>query len=610
MRKKSFLLPVIALLTVGCSKDRDMFIESNVELTNAETQLKTKIDDNHDWTLIDSRSIYITKHPTDIQATAVAIFDKNPLLDSTATVIGYSSKLVNSLAYSTPKHLGTAFVGCLDDRGDVRIMNVGNTGTVDFTKKAETNYVEKTTAKGAASRFATPKRIKNSSELVWKSTLHAKRFSKNGWNDQWAYVEQGDLYAEFTNLRECQAKFMTVMGEGKQNYHNIIERYTDIKDCTYAVVGNGGGEVSVTPIYRNASVKNSRIGYYYILPNEEADIKTVNKYVFEQPIPYNMVDDPYLLPDSTSIRAYRLIYYDKNGKPSYKFPEGTKIGFFNVRGEYKGFDNEDFFWYNDGEANLDIASYMKKERLDDAMVYANWDKLPHTVMFQYAGTSFIGFEDWMKDFDMNDVVLTLRGNIVNIPVMELQIKNTHYYTYAFEDTRNGDYDMNDVVLRVHRPNLNEAAIKVELVAVGTENQVRVYYYDPNGNKTIALFDNKEVHQVFRDMGEASTYINTQGVNAREFPSTMLNINPQIFSYAKADFSIVNETKNLTIHLPAAVGQIGGGPLAICLPNNWAWPKEGTSISKAYGNFIGYAANRNVNLSWYLYPEAEHVINIE
>lgn len=55
--------------------------------------------------------------------------------------------------------------------------------------------------------------------------------------------------------------------------------------------------------------------------------------------------------------------------------------------------------------------------------------------------------------------------------------------------------------------------------------------------------------------------------------------------------------------------MGGAPYAICTPQKaWAWPKEKVSIVKAYNPYFApYAADKNVNVDWYMFPVEKEVI---
>ena len=74
-----------------------------------------------------------------------------------------------------------------------------------------------------------------------------------------------------------------------------------------------------------------------------------------------------------------------------------------------------------------------------------------------------------------------------------------------------------------------------------------------------------------------------------------------FLYSKADFFILNETKNQVVHVPSALGVKGKNPNGVCIPYAWQWPKERVRIFTAYPLFKGFAENMEVNTDWYTQP---------
>ena len=67
-----------------------------------------------------------------------------------------------------------------------------------------------------------------------------------------------------------------------------------------------------------------------------------------------------------------------------------------------------------------------------------------------------------------------------------------------------------------------------------------------------------------------------------------------------------------MHNPAALGEKGGAPYAICAPQkSWKWPKEHICITNAYNPmFAPFAADRNVNVDWYKFPVEESVMEYD
>lgn len=90
-------------------------------------------------------------------------------------------------------------------------------------------------------------------------------------------------------------------------------------------------------------------------------MKTVRKFIFKEEVPFNYfkVND---IPDEQTLPIYRLTYYDENGNPSYTFPEGTKIGFFNVVPTSNSLPG-DLMWYNINGVNYDLSDYLANRNI-------------------------------------------------------------------------------------------------------------------------------------------------------------------------------------------------------------------------------------------------------
>ena len=616
MEKKLIFCAALLLLATACSKERDLYDSAALEekqqaeeRDHAEKQLGIVFDQKQTWMMSQVRELQITQLPTDINTTSVMILSANPFLSNTANVLSYSDKPVNKMYYEAPQDCSTLYVACIDADGDARVRAFDvATSTVDFSVKTQGYQIEE----AAASRRMAPRKTASLNELQWQPTFNAKTFASTGWADEWAYVEQGDAKINFTDFTRYKNIALTYLPEGKLNYRDIVSKNSAIRDCFYTVDKNGG-EVTVTPIWSDTGNPTPRFGYYYFEPGADQNIKTVRKFIFEAPVPmnyHNKKDSE--IPSEQTILSYKLIYYDAEGNPSYNFPEGTRIGFFNtVNPRYISAINEPFNWYNIGDANLELSTYFREKNVGEASLgwSVGWETYSHTVMFQRDGENFIAFGDWIKDFDMNDIILLLNGDVEDLPVAGLETPKNQVFTYAFEDTRNGDYDMNDVVLRVCRNASNK--LTVELAAVGASDEIKVYYHDPITKQDVPLFNGQEVHAAFREKtGVQSTFYNTLEANATSYPTSVVTIDDRTFTYAKADFFIKNVTKGIDVHTPASQGITGCAPYAICVPTEWAWPVEYQAITGAYSTFKGFASNLSSNLDWYNFPVSNKVFVAE
>ena len=178
------------------------------------------------------------------------------------------------------------------------------------------------------------------------------------------------------------------------------------------------------------------------------------------------------------------------------------------------------------------------------------------------------------------------------------------WTFAFEDTFNGDYDMNDVVLQVKENEDDDSKIDVTLCCTGASFNLYVFLRTDDG-RDLRMFNGREVHAV---LGQPSgKFINTGEGDSDKFIS---NIDPVKFTFDKpssnfdiatADFWI--QSPQGDIHVGTTYGA-GSAPYGLVIPKAWRWPKEwntitGNSVTDSpYPDFAGFAADRTVNTTWY------------
>jgi hypothetical protein len=174
------------------------------------------------------------------------------------------------------------------------------------------------------------------------------------------------------------------------------------------------------------------------------------------------------------------------------------------------------------------------------------------------------------------------------------------WTFAFEDTYNGDYDMNDVVLRVNENAENSNNIDITLCCTGAGMDLYVYL----GNTP--LFGGTEVHTLLAGSGAKGKFINTGSGNEKfvdekqDFVTITIKKLNKKFVIADGDFYIRTAGGD-EIH----VSKYGQDPHGVVIPGKWAWPTEWTCIKDAYPNFIGFAGDsrHKTNTDWYDYPSS-------
>jgi hypothetical protein len=191
------------------------------------------------------------------------------------------------------------------------------------------------------------------------------------------------------------------------------------------------------------------------------------------------------------------------------------------------------------------------------------------------------------------------------------------WSYAFEDTENGDYDMNDVVLKVQE---NGENIDVWLVAAGAtlDLTINLYQYDANnesGNfygdfvRTLELNGKTEIHKMW-DI-DAGTMVNT-GAGANKKPIRIAQLPKSNYAADKLRFSIVSSAWEVKL------AGSGEAPYGVVIPMDWKWPKERVRITSAYNktnapeteadqSFSNFMSNAGHAELWYKYPTGSVMI---
>ncbi|MBQ2210022.1 MAG: DUF4842 domain-containing protein [Prevotella sp.] len=174
------------------------------------------------------------------------------------------------------------------------------------------------------------------------------------------------------------------------------------------------------------------------------------------------------------------------------------------------------------------------------------------------------------------------------------------WTFAFEDTYNGDYDMNDVVIRVNENAENSNKIDITLCCTGAAMDLYVYL------GYTQLFGGTEVHTLLAGSGAKGKFINTGSGNEKfvdekkDFVTITIKKPNKKFVIADGDFYILTAGGD-EIH----VSKYGQDPHGVVIPGKWAWPTEWTCIKDAYPDFIGFAGDsrHKTNTDWYNNPSS-------
>jgi hypothetical protein len=200
--------------------------------------------------------------------------------------------------------------------------------------------------------------------------------------------------------------------------------------------------------------------------------------------------------------------------------------------------------------------------------------------------------------------------------------HSNIYSYAFEDTKNGDYDMNDVVLKCQE-NEDGENIDVWLVAAGAtlDLEINLYEYDETnvngehpyyGNfvRTLEYNGKTEIHDMWEiDRG---TMVNTNA-GANKAPIRIAQL-PKSEGY---------EADKLRFTIKSVVWEVflsgsGQAPYGVVIPFDWKWPTERTRITNAYNetntteaetdqSFAKFASQAGAAEKWYEYPTTKVMI---
>lgn len=587
------------------------------ERAYAEETLGLKIADNQSWNLESEVSVSIANIPAGFVPVELNIYSGNPLADSTATIIASTAEVSSTLTFNCPSYLTTLYAGCADSNGNLRVVAFDRTaGVADYDKLNLRSGTRTAVSRRSAA-------LVNASELNWENSSNSQDMADKGWADKIAVIDNGYDASTLTEANRQELYNLYNGWYGNNDVDRLLHFDQTIRSFYYATVGQGGGEVTVTPIGSNGT-NNAKMyfGYYYFEKGQPHNVKTINKYLFNDI--YNGSTK-----FSEGLNEYKLVYYDAQGNASLTFPEGTEIGFFCRAANVNNY-NYVLEWYAEGEANIDRGQFMLEhdKSLKDGGSHDWWLEANHVIMFERNGYKLIGFEDWISNFNLKDVVILLEGNVEAFPALSKTSNppNHHLYTFSYEDTKVGDFDMNDVVLQVYRGKgwNGKNGLHVKLVALGAKDPLKAYFRDAATGEVTPLFGGKELHEAFGQTEGDYKFVNTESINFTNVSGTKSlndfvyrenNPNTLIWeSLCAQDFYIVNEKTHTEIHTPRSQGQLGAAPYAICIPHNWAWPKERVSIVRAYPRFTDYATSVESYVidvtDWYTVPASNYTLGYD
>lgn len=206
------------------------------------------------------------------------------------------------------------------------------------------------------------------------------------------------------------------------------------------------------------------------------------------------------------------------------------------------------------------------------------------------------------------------------PTPQEVVDENPIYSYAFEDTHNGDYDMNDVVLKVQEFTDGEGddavqKLRIKLVAIGATLNLNIRLYpaaEPAagevahyaGNFTLLEYNNKtEVHDMLGV--EQGMMYNTGWNGNKKKPVVIAEIEKGNYDPAALPIAIYSEAQG-EIRLAGA----GQAPYGVVIPKDWSWPTERTNIETSYNetsttegdqSFKNFAERAGESQKWFNHP---------
>ena len=591
--KLTALLAVSALAMTGCQDEEFGYEAEKIAYEKTFKDIYGKIDANQSWNMASANTITVGS----VSTGDVEIFAKNgtdyQLVASYKDVQSGQTLHFDALA-------GTSKV-LVSDGLSAQEVNIG--GTVNFA--SGTRAIMTGTNQGI--------------------TIAATTNGDAGCDaDGYRYFTQEEITA-----------YTTVAPEGEDNTKRVT--------CNFQMVSNG--TFTIFPLYWETS-SWSNIGVYY--KDVNGDVHNVEIYKGKEGDDFQYYSNDANGDHSTGdygwvsfthahiVGALNFAHADGN---DYKLrskgikvtiPVGTVFGMYidiqsNVQDELA----DEWKWKNYSDAELNSSAY--RSTTSGAANYINTQCINKSLAAFYTvnGRTYISFEDWNPDNDLNDMVFYLNGDLPTAID-----KTATEWLIACEDRSEtkGDNDFNDIVFKVSHGTDNSYVNVTPVAAAGTYASY-IYYGDP----TTTGINLGEIHKLVDPSATISgtlyTQINGESIDRegspihvtvpttfsldQYLPSTDQTSNQKRNNYES--FYIRSErqdgtgTANAQIVFPSR----GDVPAMFCVPASWTiggvkyiwpWPKEGIGISTAYPNFSKWVSDPSSNQEWYQTYNTDKVVS--
>ena len=655
--KNLFLFAAIAMVA-SCGKYE--FDASQISQEIAQQQAKNllgiDIDPNQDWRPIRNGSVTITANADLENIVRVEVLTESPFDNEDAMVLNSVECKAGqqvTLTYEAPDYLTQLMAACVNDKGVyyVKVFDIDNQ-TVDFNNtanvrtraseggfpntivlgKGEKSFnalraeesqnnqygIKINDDKGKARWYTAWKDGSWANDMLW---VHAKVEGDGGWyihNKNKTVIcrditDQGDLATLKVNIETYLKKYANgTSGAKANNWKSTIQTNANFTINNNELVSDGKPLI-VIPIQMNTTEGGNNSVYYYYYnpataPTEKNALLNYIKSLPKYKCLWGYNDAAF-----KREKEYLLPYYG-DGIPvegtwgSPVIPKGYKIGFLNCKNKGGVYSNSCGCIYGVGGLNVEVnhlighfnsaidsklaQDVISNDKGDTEKVYGRatngmeWDS-PRIAIFNANNRSYLCFEDG-ADLNFCDMIVEIKqGTDIILETIAPEVEPA-MYTMCFEDrAETADYDMNDVVLTAKRKDATH--IILTLAACGAKD--KVYLRGIAGSKVL---NNGEIHDLL-GLTDENSFANTQiGGYTCKGKSETINIGNKNIVDFLSEIYIENMTTGKTVSMPGK----NQPPYAIIVPMRFNYPKEGSSIKKAYPEFLNWAQDAGASKDWY------------
>ena len=657
MKFKNLFLFAAFVILASCGKYEFDATQVSKEVTaqNARNQLGIEIDPNQNWKPIRNGSVTITANADLENIVRVEVLTESPFSNEEAMVLNSMECKPGqqvTLTYEAPDYLTQLMAACVNDKGVyyVKVFDIDNQA-VDFqTTNARTRAAEggfpSTIVLGKGEKSFNALRAEESQNnqygikinddkgktrwyTAWKDNswandmlwVHAKVEGEGGWYIKNGTIrrditDQGDLATLQVNIETYLKKYANgTSGAKANNWQSTIQTNPNFTINNNELVSDGKPLI-VIPIQMNTTEGgNNSVYYYYYNPaTAPSESNALANYI--KSLPKYKCLWGYNDARFQREREYLLPYYG-DGVPvegswaSPVIPKGYKIGFLNCKNKGGVYSNSCGCVYGVGDLNVEVnhlighfnsaidskiaQDVISNDKGDTEKIYGRatngmeWNS-PRIAIFNANNRSYLCFEDG-ADLNFCDMIVEIvQGTEIILETVAQEVEPA-MYTMCFEDRpETADYDMNDVVLTAKRE--SSTKIKLTLAACGAKDKVVIQGVTGKGADA---FNGKEIHELL-DLKDENPFANTQigGNTSKGFSKTIIvDANTTIVDFLSSIY-IENYTTGKTVRMATT----GGDPYVIIVPMRFNYPKEGTSIKKAYPEFLKWAENAGASKDWY------------